>query len=1253
MTPRRSIPFALALAALGCEVETPPAPASIDGAENITFRCVARTEAELEDIRARLPVDRRAEFVAVGAPGAPLDGCGCTTIGDDGAITFLPRDLCAAGNAEIRAYVGSNDRGELAVLRVTRDATFADRRILDVDNTIPGVTGIFVDDIVTAIETDPDGRFVLSINSSSGTFSIAQDDRAVLPTLTVDPGVGPLLAATVWPAPERGIDRATLSTRSAPRRAWITAPQSQRILEVDLDDLAALVRAEEPDGDVVTRVLDLPDGVPGNLAVHPLGHMLYVGHALAPRISVFDLTTGERTADIDLSRRPVCGDGYLVDLIAASSDRSCDDGLDNDGDGAIDAADDDCAGPHGIESPDPACPQRFECDDRVDNDGDGLIDADDEDCDAVGRWEGAPPECANGEDDDGDGLIDRADPGCDDEGDDSEADGDTFEGPGPGGRCYAAVGAGETDPDGDGLTFIGGAGCETCDDGVDNDADGLVDAEDPGCTDPDFAPERYTEERISRCADGIDQDRDGLVDFAGGDPDCSSASDDSEGGSTLEIGPTGMLTAEVPLGDALLYYLYAIEPGGYLVAIDLDDPTLRVRYTGLRGAVQAMTLRAFGLARSLLTVLSDTSLRSVEITEPIVMRTRDGHDIHARLPEAWGNASARIVASTGTLVNDFYVVHQGVARRVDALSGLCAPERPVDGACADPDHVVVTDVCLPSACESDSDCVVGACLGGYCLPPCETDADCGRGRQCSDNVCRTACTFTDPSLLFVEPRVGCDHDLCGVECETSADCAPAGLACIDSACAPGCADGACTPDIDLDTALPIVPRARGAGDVVARLTHRRVVHDEVNALQTVARRTNRVPEVPRLLIRGTPVGADAARFPVFCQLPQPYLEADAGPIDADEPCVPESGTEATRSGPPELIGQSCTVDLDCVDARLRCDDGECTPCADAGCRLRYRTDLYGGIQIVTDDPDEILDQEFLIGYEADLPGSESFTGRFAGTTTVTVDDPADPSRAEVPAWVLVDYESDFCRTGVEVGDVLVIDRMAPLSSAAEDPACDPFIDTNTNLAPDQRREPIRYRIAEVGPFRLVLRRDGASLADRIDYGDMLTRDDRVPQPAFAPSLPPPPAQCAAQLTAYRIRASDQWLLIGARNGYRHPWMRAGGECVVDPDRADRHSRVDFGQPFDNEWFRFRLGDARGEDGALPYMVDAEYRFRVVNGYEESVLEAAARVPQGMRWLPNNDHVYIVDGGRRSVMEIGGLDVYRDVMGIIIQTSPYD
>lgn len=94
------------------------------------------------------------------------------------------------------------------------------------------------------------------------------------------------------------------------------------------------------------------------------------------------------------------------------------------------------------------------------------------------------------------------------------------------------------DNDGDGLIDSMDPGCTlngdreapdpiltACNDAVDNDADGLVDTEDPGCA--DSLDEDEYNEPISACQDGVDNDADGLIDFPN-DPGCTVSFKDSE-----------------------------------------------------------------------------------------------------------------------------------------------------------------------------------------------------------------------------------------------------------------------------------------------------------------------------------------------------------------------------------------------------------------------------------------------------------------------------------------------------------------------------------------------------------------------------------------------------------------------------------------------------------------------------------------------------------------------------------------------------
>jgi hypothetical protein len=70
-----------------------------------------------------------------------------------------------------------------------------------------------------------------------------------------------------------------------------------------------------------------------------------------------------------------------------------------------------------------------------------------------------------------------------------------------------------------------------CNDGIDNDGDGLTDyPADPAC----IGPYDYSER--PQCSDGIDNNGDGVTDYSGGDETCSSPTDDTE----ADIPPNGV-----------------------------------------------------------------------------------------------------------------------------------------------------------------------------------------------------------------------------------------------------------------------------------------------------------------------------------------------------------------------------------------------------------------------------------------------------------------------------------------------------------------------------------------------------------------------------------------------------------------------------------------------------------------------------------------------------------------------------------------
>jgi hypothetical protein len=198
-----------------------------------------------------------------------------------------------------------------------------------------------------------------------------------------------------------------------------------------------------------------------------------------------------------------------------------------------------------VDSASPGCQEV--CDNGADDDGDGATDCADSDC--WGVLDCAPPEtCDNGFDDDMDGLSDCADTDCHDEAYCCDDDGDGFVDIACGGQdCADDIADGDADADGvpdscdvcpgfddaadrdlDGIAD----GCDACPDApaVDLDGDGASDCIDCDDTDPLRSPLDLDGDGHTSCdddcndfdagtypgaperADGIDQDCDDLVD---------------------------------------------------------------------------------------------------------------------------------------------------------------------------------------------------------------------------------------------------------------------------------------------------------------------------------------------------------------------------------------------------------------------------------------------------------------------------------------------------------------------------------------------------------------------------------------------------------------------------------------------------------------------------------------------------------------------------------------------------------------------
>lgn len=93
-------------------------------------------------------------------------------------------------------------------------------------------------------------------------------------------------------------------------------------------------------------------------------------------------------------------DAAAIGTASTVSNEQCSNGVDDDGDGAVDGADSDCQ----VVTPE-------NCTNGVDDDGDNLVDIDDPDCQGL-EGPAGDATCVDGIDNDSDGFVDGSDPDC-------------------------------------------------------------------------------------------------------------------------------------------------------------------------------------------------------------------------------------------------------------------------------------------------------------------------------------------------------------------------------------------------------------------------------------------------------------------------------------------------------------------------------------------------------------------------------------------------------------------------------------------------------------------------------------------------------------------------------------------------------------------------------------------------------------------------------------------------------------------------
>lgn len=657
---------------LGCDQAATPPNAQLNGASHLAFRCLDLTKTP--------------------AQSAPLDQCGCleTTIDSSGrTLSQLDPSSCQVNDGfEVVGYVGSATQEKIGVLRLDQNT----RGVLDLDPTIPGVSHFYASDFITDLGVHPYGDFFFIIHGINGTISLTADHRELRPDLKGTFDLGQLSFSTIWP---RTND--PLPSSGSPSYLYVVASDTREILEIDLDlvslELQRTLAGERvnPDEhielqDTITRRWSLDaywgdEVVAGRLSINRSGDLLAVGFANRSAVGFIDLHADQAEAPassslIELKKRSGCDDAYLTQVLGpVDAVETCQDGIDNNGDGVFDQRDPLCV-KYGIEATQLDCVQRDECADGVDNDGDGQVDQDDAGCQEaqVGlrlHREGRAPECDDGIDNDSDGLIDRADTGCAHQEDDQEAYEAEIS------SCFD-----DLDNDGDGDVDLADQDCEMggdplrqgpkssegddlCSDGIDNDSDGLIDYQDPGCYDPNAA--RLHFEAIPQCSDGIDNDGDGEIDY-GGDLNCSSATDQAELGRNQNGLPLSgsrvieLVSIPTTEGDQELLITHS-EDGALLVSSlkrtneGVHEQTqLRVAEVSYPSAVE---VRSLGALQTLWVSDQRNSLSAIQLTAPVPLKTVSGEVVYARggfeAVEGGGSAIEKLK------VDSFYVVREGWA----------------------------------------------------------------------------------------------------------------------------------------------------------------------------------------------------------------------------------------------------------------------------------------------------------------------------------------------------------------------------------------------------------------------------------------------------------------------------------------------------------------------------------------------------------------------------------------------------------------
>lgn len=641
-------------------------------ADNESFRQLGRVECLCEDQQG-LPISL-----------VQTSGCGdssCLVRDEQGHLVPTEDPLNAApcearGAGKVIALVGGELTRTINAMLIEQPGVATN--LMDLDKTIPGITGHFVDDMLVGLHPALDERAYFATLGGEGKVAIFEELMTVGPSRLVNLDVDAIVYAMDWQS--ASTNEGTLYPDSLlvlpSHMKSVVAYSQDAILAADE---GATVPSQECYGISEARncsqILPLPDDVLATaLNLSPDGRWLVVGLSGQNGLAVFDRSGAVPPQVVELFSQGVdnCGDRFTSFLVDGEClGRSlCFDGLDNDNDGLVDFNDPDCEA-DALEG------TTTECSDGIDNDQDGFVDREDLGCRSILdnselNFESSDL-CENGLDDDGDRLTDAQDPGCWDGAESLPFDFESL---------------------------------PACADGADNDNNGFTDfaSGDTSCSHAgDLSEGPESETRLLTHIETADAPR-----FGEGSWQASVTSNTGEfflllfpGGDTSDSIVVQSATADVSMA-----VFRALASRADTIALSTDG---RFRMYGLSQS-QTMRLGDYPVFGGVPTLAEED-------------------------PSLWTDMSG----GYGDWFSTLYVVVDGVALTHSELSLSCgAPTCSEDGNCL-AGAACTEGYCVANQCD-DGTCPDGAsCRSGYCIAACADDGACSTGLACSNGFCKSRC----------------------------------------------------------------------------------------------------------------------------------------------------------------------------------------------------------------------------------------------------------------------------------------------------------------------------------------------------------------------------------------------------------------------------------------------------------------------------------------------------------------------------------